>query len=539
MMNIKLNMKGKLVALALGSALPLALLLAAALVGLRGGSDRISELYERQFSGFGKLAEVDGNLTRADINILRMLAIADAKMVAELKQENQKRFEAADRIIDDLVRTSGEANAVLTLRESYRKMRDGMTLQVEFLERGDREGAARVNRTQVKDNADRTFGTLAMLAAEHSASAEKAVALQVSEANRTFLIVVGFGLLAACATVVVSLLMARRMAAPLKAAADASRDIAQGDLSSELRASGHDEVAQLVRSLEHMRTTLVRVVSEIRTNAGVLSASARELATATAGVSEASKEQSDSAVSSAAALEEMTSSIASVSQNATSVLSLAREGQARATEGNEAVSALDGEIRAADAAVENIDLAVSEFVRKTHTITTMAQQVKDIADQTNLLALNAAIEAARAGEFGRGFAVVADEVRKLAEKSSKSATEIDTVTQELTSQSSEVEHAIARGRASLQSSRDHAVSVVGALSAAAAAVQGAVNGVEEIAGSIDEHNGAATSIVTSIDNIVQMAERNHCAVSATDRSAADLRRLAEQLEQAVGHFRAA
>ena len=75
-------------------------------------------------------------------------------------------------------------------------------------------------------------------------------------------------------------------------------------------------------------------------------------------------------------------------------------------------------------------------------------------------------EAARAGENGRGFAVVADEVRKLAEESGKAASEINRITQELTSQSVDVENAVRDGFGALASSAQQVNVVLDNLQAA-------------------------------------------------------------------------
>ena len=236
-------------------------------------------------------------------------------------------------------------------------------------------------------------------------------------------------------------------------------------------------------------------------------------------------------------MEEITVSINSVAANTEEVRKLSEKSLQQTQQGNQDVNAMVAEIHSVQEAVNQIAGSVKEFVESTRAISGMTQQVKDIADQTNLLALNAAIEAARAGEQGRGFAVVADEVRKLAEKSAKSASEIDQVTNSLNQKSSLVNAAVQTGLSSLQTTQQQVERVSVVLTAAGEAVLQSSRGVSDIAISVNEQSMASTEIARNVEKIAQMSEESHAEVQSNNKEIVRLEGLAKGLQTAVSRFK--
>jgi len=71
--------------------------------------------------------------------------------------------------------------------------------------------------------------------------------------------------------------------------------------------------------------------------------------------------------------------------------------------------------------------------------------IHEVVQQTNLLSLNAFIISAQAGEQGKSFSVVAQEIKSLALRTADSATEIDSLVQDIQRETATVQASVDRG----------------------------------------------------------------------------------------------
>jgi len=192
----------------------------------------------------------------------------------------------------------------------------------------------------------------------------------------------------------------------LDQAIEISRAIQNGDLTQNIETDSQDETGRLLSNLNAMAKGLKETVSSMIDGTLQLKSATDMLNSSSKVLKHSSGEVAESTNSTSSAVEQLGSSMTSVSESASHVLGNVKQSLEQTEQSKTRITVLVSEIGKVEDAVQHMSTSVGAFINATRKITTMTDEIKQIADQTNLLALNAAIEAARAGEQGRGFAVV-------------------------------------------------------------------------------------------------------------------------------------
>ncbi|SDN25960.1 methyl-accepting chemotaxis protein [Desulfonauticus submarinus] len=260
-----------------------------------------------------------------------------------------------------------------------------------------------------------------------------------------------------------------------------------------------------------------------------LSRAAQELRDQIESTSSGSNVQKRRAEETAAAMEEMNSSVLEVSKNASLAAESADKAREIAEEGAKVVElsikAILGVKDKADALAQNM----SDLENRASDIGKIVNVITDIADQTNLLALNAAIEAARAGDAGRGFAVVADEVRKLAEKTMNATKEVEESILSIQDASKINVAAMKEMDEIVLTCTKHAKKAGEALESILEKSRISLEQVRMIAAASEEQSSVSEEITRSSEEISQISQETAKAMEKASKSISQLAGLAQEL----------
>lgn len=343
--------------------------------------------------------------------------------------------------------------------------------------------------------------------------------------NRLRNTLIGTALLFVAIGLVTAVLIARRIANPLRKIQEVVAAVASGDLTTSTQIALSDEVGRVSEALNIS-------IASIRDAILVVSDTTSELAITSEAMASAAEEVSASVEQVASTTNEFSSTLEFVSGNAQRVSATAEDVGKRAAHGERALAQIVDQMQTLRQNTQKMAAEVSSLANLSDEITEIVHMIGAIADQTNLLALNAAIEAARAGEHGRGFSVVAEEVRKLAEQSAKATTQIGDLIGQI---------------------QTGITQTVNGMNLEAAHADEALVTVDESSKMLRDILGAVEAIVDQVHDISQgLGELNnggHEIASATEEQAASMQQVADlandltvigaRLQDMVGKFKLA
>ncbi|HDZ07523.1 methyl-accepting chemotaxis protein [Pseudohongiella sp.] len=361
-----------------------------------------------------------------------------------------------------------------------------------------------------------------------------------AELNTMFWTIVAVTLVVLLVAIAASITLVRSVVKTLggdpEYAAQVVHRVAQGDLTEAITLKPND-THSLLASINTMQSSLRTMLNEVMQYAEQVASAATELTQVNEITSGGIIDQNNRIDSTAAAMNEMTTTVEEVASNTHRAADSARQVSVDASTGRDVVVATVAAISALSKEIENAVNVVTELRSDSDRIGSVLQVIENIAEQTNLLALNAAIESARAGESGRGFAVVADEVRSLASRTKDSTTEIQSTIEKL-------QGGAVRAEKVMQDSRAGATSMVDRIQETDHALERIAQGVllieemtQQIASAAEQQTSAAREINKNIHGISDVAEHTGRSVTQSTEASESLAGLAERLRSLVTQFR--
>ncbi|MEK0182738.1 methyl-accepting chemotaxis protein [Microcoleus anatoxicus] len=183
--------------------------------------------------------------------------------------------------------------------------------------------------------------------------------------------------------------------------------------------------------------------------------------------------------------------------------------------------------------VEDMQGQIMQLSEQTDRIGNISTLVSDLANQTNMLALNAAVEAVRAGDNGKGFGVVASEIRKLAERSKKSAAQINLLVADIQRAINSTVMVTEEGTKTVEFGVNIASETAAAFGGVVNAINNVVMSSQQISLNAKQQAIAIEQVVQAMNSLNQAAAQTACGISQTKIGTQKLNEAALDLKAVV------
>lgn len=327
----------------------------------------------------------------------------------------------------------------------------------------------------------------------------------------------------------------QRMSRALNLVAGRARQIAEGDLTAQVRPQSERDV--LGTAFAKMAEKLRRIVEDILEAANVLASSATEIMASTAQLAASAAETATAVTQTTTTVEEVkqTSQVSSqkakyVSDEAQRAVDVAQVGKQSV---DRTVEGMNG-IRQQMAAVAESILGLSA---QSQAIGAIIATVDDLASQSKILAVNASIEAAKAGEEGKGFSVVAQEVRSLAEQSRQATTKVRGILNDIQKATTNAVLAAEEGSKAVEGGVRQTQAAGASITALAETIARAAQAATQIAATSQQQFVGMDQVALAMDSIKSASTQTVASTKQAESAAQQLHEIGQKLKQLVERFK--